>query len=61
MVILEELEVVVVGVIVVVVVVVVVVLTAVFGKKWEYHPLGKYRNLPKTAEQYVATGNSDRM
>ena len=56
----EELEVVVVGVIVVVVVVVVVVLT-VFGKRWEYQPLGEYRSLPKTAEQYIATGNSDRM
>ena len=59
MVILEELKVVVIGA--VVVVVVVVMLTAVLSREWEYHPLGMYRNLPKTAEQYVATGNSDRM
>ena len=59
----EELEVVVVGVIMVVVVVVVVVLTVltVFDKRWEYQPLGEYRSLPKTAEQYIATRHSDRM
>ena len=55
-VVLEELRVVVVGA----VVVVVVVLTAVFSGEWEYHPLGMHRNLPKTAEQYVAARNSDR-
>ena len=59
----EELEVVVVGVIMVVVVVVVVVLAVLpmFDKRWEYQPLGEYRSLPKTAEQYIATRHSDRM
>ena len=59
----EEQEVVVVGVIMVVVVVVVVVLAVLtkFDKRWEYQPLGEYRSLPKTAEQYIATRHSDRM
>ena len=59
----KELEVVVVGVIMVVVVVVVVVLAVLtmFDKRWEYQPLGEYRSLPKTAEQYIATRHSDRM